>query len=304
MTAFLVRRVLQGLLTLFVVSVIVFSLARLTGNPADVLLPIDLTAADRQLFISSLGLDRPVLVQYGLYLQNAARGDFGASVRNRLPVTDLVADRVGNSILLATCVMALTVVISVPLGVIAAVFRKRMLDRIALSAAVVGQAVPSFWTGLIAMQVFAVGLGWLPTSGMGTWQHLVLPSVTSAWFISAGLVRLVRSSMLEVLDAEYVRVARAKGLHEQGVVLRHALPNALIPAVTYFGMMYGLIIGAAITTEVVFSWPGLGRLTYDALLTRDFPLLQLAVLTWTLIVIMINFLVDLAYVAIDPRIRL
>lgn len=304
MTAFLVRRVLQGLLTLFVVSVIVFSLARLTGNPADVLLPIDLTAADRQRFISSLGLDKPVLVQYGLYLQNAARGDFGASVRNRIPVTDLVADRVGNSILLASCVMALTVVISVPLGVIAAVFRRRMLDRVALAVAVVGQAVPSFWTGLIAMQVFAVGLGWFPTSGMGGWQHFVLPSVTTAWFISAGLVRLVRSSMLDVLDAEYVRVARAKGLHERAVVLRHALPNALIPAVTYLGMMYGLIIGAAITTEVVFSWPGLGRLTYDALLTRDFPLLQLAVLTWTLIVIVINFLVDLAYVAIDPRIRL
>jgi peptide/nickel transport system permease protein len=194
--------------------------------------------------------------------------------------------------------------VSVPLGVIAAVFRGRLLDRIALAIALVGQAVPSFWTGLIAIDIFAVLLRWLPTSGIGGWQHLVLPSVTTAWFITAGLVRLLRSSMLEALGSEYITVARAKGLSEGAVILRHALPNALIPVLTYLGMMWGLIVGAAITTEVVFAWPGLGRLTYEAMLTRDFPLLQFAVLTWTFLVLVINFVVDLAYVAIDPRIKL
>lgn len=304
MTAFLVNRALQAVMTLFAVSVIVFVLARLTGDPASVLLPIDTTPADRQAFIESLGLDQPVLVQYWVYVQNAARGDFGVSVRTRRPVTELVADRIGNSILLSSAVIAVTIVVSVPLGVIAAVFRGRLLDRIALAIALVGQAVPSFWTGLIAIDIFAVLLRWLPTSGIGGWQHLVLPSTTTAWFITAGLVRLLRSSMLEALGSEYITVARGKGLRERAVILRHALPNALIPVLTYLGLMWGLIVGAAITTEVVFAWPGLGRLTYEAMLTRDFPLLQFAVLTWTLLVLVINFVVDLAYVTIDPRIKL
>lgn len=303
MLRFLLRRLLQAALALLAVSAIVFLLSRVTGNPVDTLLPIDATPADRAELSESLGLNQPLLVQYGTFVSGAIRGDFGVSVRTGRPVTELVADRIVNSVILTTAIMLETIVISVPLGVIAAVFRGQIAERLALTFSFVGQSIPSFWTGLVAMGIFAVQLRWLPTSGMGSWQHIVLPSVVTAWFISAGLVRLLRSSMLEVLDSDYIRVARGKGLRESVVVVRHALPNALVPVLTYLGMMYGIIVGAAITTEVVFSWPGLGSLTYRALLARDFPVLQFAILAWTAMVLTLSLLVDALYVAIDPRIK-
>ena len=173
-----------------------------------------------------------------------------------------------------------------------------------MTIALLGQALPPFWTGIVAVMLFSVYLGWLPTAGMSTWQSYVLPATTLGLTIVAGVVRLLRSSMLEVLDAEYVKLARAKGLSERVVVWKHALRNALIPVVTYIGLMYGQIVAAAITTEVVFSWPGLGRATYEALLTRDFPMLQFAVLVWAALIIGVNYLVDLIYLLLDPRIRL
>lgn len=298
------RRLLQALLTLLVASFLIFMLARLTGNPADLLLPIEATTAERDALLQSLGLDKPVLVQYGIFLEDALRGDFGTSVRSRRPVTELVGDRLTNSLILSTVVLVETILIGVPLGVMAAIHRNRGWDRFALAMSLFGQAMPTFWTGLLAINLFAVTLHWLPTSGMRDWQSLVLPSLTTAWAISAGLVRLVRSSMLEVLDTEYVRTARAKGLRESAVMVRHALPNALVTVITFIGMTYGLIVGASISIEVVFSWPGLGRLTYDAVTSRDFPVLQFGVLAWTAIVLAISLVVDLMYSIVDPRITL
>lgn len=301
---FLVRRLVQALITLLAASFIIFAAGRLTGNPVDSLLPVDATAADRQAMIERLGLDRPLIVQYGIYLSQAALGDFGESLRNHVPVTQLVTEYMSNSLKLATVSIVFVIIVSIPLGVISAVYRGRLPDKIAMSLALLGQSLPPFWTGIVAVMVFSVLLRWLPTAGMSGWRSYVLPATTMGISLLAGVVRLLRSAMLEVLDSEYVKLARTKGLSEPVVVWKHGLRNALIPVVTYVGFMYGLIIAASITTEVVFSWPGLGRATYDALLTRDFPLLQLAVLTWAALTIAVNFFVDLAYLMLDPRIRL
>jgi peptide/nickel transport system permease protein len=304
MGKFVCLRLAQAVLTLLVASFVVFVLGRVTGNPADTLLPIEASAQERQAFIERMGLDRSVLHQYWIYLRHAAAGDFGTSLRSNLPVTTLVKEYMANSLWLASAAMIFVIAASVPLGVVAAVYRRRLWDKLALGVALLGQAVPPFWTGIVAVMLFGAFLGWLPTAGMGGWRHYVLPATTMGLTIMAGVVRLLRSSMLEVLDAEYVTCARAKGVSESVVVWKHAIRNALIPVVTYVGFMYGLIVAAAVTTEVVFSWPGLGRATYEALLTRDFPLLQFAVLAWAALIVVINFLVDLSYVVLDPRIRL
>jgi ABC-type dipeptide/oligopeptide/nickel transport system permease component len=304
MIHFVLVRLFQALLTLLAASFLVFALARVTGSPADTMLPMDATPAEREAMIERLGLDLPIMQQYWRYLQDVVKGDFGVSLRTKRPVSELVGDRLFNSLKLASAAMAFTMIVSLPLGVIAAVYRGRFWDRFSMTIALLGQSLPSFWTGIVFILVFSVMLGWLPTSGMGGWQHYVLPAVAMGWFTSAGVVRLLRSSTLEVLDTEYIKLARLKGLREIIVVGKHAVRNALIPVITFVGFMYGIIIAAAITTEVVFTWPGLGRLAYEAVLWRDFPLLQLTVLTWAALIILINFLVDLVYVVLDPRIRL
>jgi peptide/nickel transport system permease protein len=297
-------RLAEAALTLAVASFVVFVVGRLSGNPVDTLLPIVATPEQRQELIRSMGLDRPILEQYLVYLHNAVRGDFGVSLRTGRPVTELVADRLLNSAGLATVAVVLATATSIPLGITAAVFRNRAWDRLAMSFALFGQSVPSFWMGIVAVLIFSVNLTWLPSSGSGSWEHFILPAIVLGWSLSAGITRLLRSSMLEVLDMDYVRVARAKGLRESVVVVRHALRNALVPVVTFVGFMYGAAIGASITIEVVFAWPGLGRLAYEAIIWRDYPLLQFVVLTFSAIVIGINLLVDLSYMALDPRIRM
>lgn len=304
MITFTLVRLLQALFTLLAASIVVFVLARLTGSPADTMLPMDATPAEREALIARLGLDLPLTQQYWRYLQDALQGDFGMSLRTKRPVTALVRDRLFNSLKLASAAMLFTLVISLPLGVIAAVYRGEILDRVAMGIVLLGQSLPSFWTGIVSILLFSVMLRWLPTSGMGSWQHYILPAVSMGWFTSAGVVRLLRSSLLEVLDSEYIKLARLKGLRECMVVNKHALRNALISVLTFVGFMYGIIIAAAITTEVVFTWPGLGRLAYEAVLWRDFPLLQLTILTWASLIIGINFAIDLVYVLLDPRIRL
>jgi peptide/nickel transport system permease protein len=303
MLGFLAARIGQALLTLLASSVIIFVLVHTTGNPVDLILPAEATPAERQVMIRRLGLDRPLPEQYAAFLMNALRGDWGKSLRTGRPAIELVKDRFANSLKLATAALVVTLVISIPLGVLAAVNRGGMCDRLGLGFAVLGQSLPAFWLGIVLILVFAVWLRWLPTSGMGTWRHYVLPAVVLGWGISAGVVRLLRSSMLEVLDAEFVKLARTKGLREARVVWKHALRNALVPVITFVGFMYGVIIAAAIVVEVVFGWPGLGRLAYESTLWRDFPVLQLTVITWTTLVIAINFLVDVSYSLVDPRIR-
>jgi peptide/nickel transport system permease protein len=303
MLRFAVLRFGQALLTLLASSFIVFALVHTSGNPADLILPAEATPAERAAFIRRMGFDRPIHYQYWAFLRNALQGDWGRSLRTGRPAIELVRERFANSIKLATAAVAITLAISLPLGVLAAAYRGGVWDRLGLGFAVLGQSLPAFWLGIVMVLIFSVWLRWLPTSGMETWRHYVLPAVVLGWGISAGVVRLLRSSMLEVLDSEFVTLARTKGLRETLVVWKHALRNALIPVITFVGFMYGVIIAAAIVVEVVFGWPGLGRLAYESTLWRDFPVLQLTVISWTGLIILINFLVDVSYGLIDPRIR-
>ncbi len=304
MSRFLISRVMQAVITVVVLTFVIFLIGRLTGNPADTMLPNDAPAAQRAALIERMGLDQPLLQQYWLYISDFFRGDFGTSVRTGGPVLDVVIPRLVNSIALVSVGFALALLIGIPLGVAAAVRPNRLVDRAAMGVALVGQSVPSFLSGLLLILVFGVTLGWLPTSGMGSWQSYVLPGLTMAWFLVAAIVRLMRSSMLEILGEDYVRTARAKGLSDGVVIWMHAARNALLPVVTYIGMMFGIAIASAISTEVIFNWPGLGRLAYEAVIWRDFPLLQFTVAVWGLIIVFINLLVDIAYAYLDPRISL
>jgi ABC-type dipeptide/oligopeptide/nickel transport system permease component len=300
---FITASVAKAVLTLWAASFSIFLVARMSGNPADSMLPDDATRAARTALIERLGLDQPIYVQYGIYIQDIIKGDFGTSIRVGRPALELVAESLPNSLILATAGVLFAILISVPLGVQGAVHRGESWDRVATTVGVLGQSIPSFLSGIVAILLFAVTLGWLPTSGTRGWQYYILPAVTLGWFVSAGIVRLVRSGMLEVLDSEYVKLARSKGLREETVVWKHALRNALIPVVTFTGLMYGALLGASVATEVVFNIPGVGRLAYQAAQSRDFPVLQLTVLTWTLIIVLINLGVDLLYAALDPRVR-
>jgi peptide/nickel transport system permease protein len=303
MLRFLAVRALQAVVTLLVATLIVFALARVSGSPADVVLPPEATPAERVAYIKRMGLDRPVTYQYWVFIRDAALGDWGTSIRTGRPATELVWERLVNSLKLATAALAATLVIGLPLGILAAVYRGGAWDRLGMAFALLGQSLPAFWLGIVLILVFSVVLGWLPTSGMESWRHYVLPAFVMGWGISAGVVRLLRSSMLDVLGADFVRVARAKGLSEAFVVNKHAFMNALIPVLTFVGYMYGVIIASAIVIEVVFGWPGLGRLAYESTLWRDYPVLQLTVVAWAALVIVINMLVDVAYALVDPRIR-
>ncbi|WP_333669496.1 ABC transporter permease [Elioraea tepidiphila] len=303
MLAVIASRLLQAFLTLLLTSVVVFVLARTSGNPVDLVLPPEATPAERQAFIERNGLDRPLPVQYAVFVTGALQGDFGTSIRTRQPAVDLVMQRLPRTLTLATAGLAIALVISVPVGVMAAAYRGGLWDRFGQGFALLGQSVPAFWLGIVLILVFSIHLRWLPSSGIGGWRNYVLPAIVLGWSISAGIVRLLRSSMLEVLGTEFVKLARAKGLPERQVIWKHALRNALIPVVTFIGFMYGVIIASAVVVEVVFGWPGLGYLAYESTLWRDFPVLQCAVLVYTAVIVAINLMVDICYGLIDPRVR-
>ena len=303
MIAFIGKRFAQAAITMIAVTIAVFLLSHATGNPADVILPIEATGEQRAALIDRLGLDEPLPEQYWIFISNAVQGKFERSIRTRSPVMDLVGDRFWNSIKLATAAIGFTILVSAPLGVIAAVRRGRWADKGAMTFATLGQSLPPFFTGVLAILVFAVWFRVLPAQGADTWKHYVLPAVTMGWFTGAGVTRLMRSGMLEVLDSEYIKLARAKGTSETKVIWKHAMRNALIPVVTFVGLMYGILLAAAVSTEVVFGWPGMGRLAFEAVSWRDFPLLQAVVLVWSLVIIGINLVVDLSYGLLDPRIR-
>jgi len=296
-------RLLQAILTLLLTSVVVFVLARTSGNPVDLVLPIEASSAERQAYIARHGLDRPLPVQYGAFLFGALRGDFGLSLRTRRPAAELVFGRLGRTLTLATAGLLVALFVSVPIGVLSATAPGGAWDRVGQGFALLGQSVPAFWLAIVLILVFSVHLGWLPSSGVGSWRHYVMPAVVLGWSISAGIVRLLRSGMIEALGQEYIKLARAKGLSEGRVVWKHALRNALLPVLTFIGFMYGVIIASAVVVEVVFGWPGLGHLAYESTLWRDFPVLQCAVLVYTAIIVTINFFVDLSYGFADPRVR-
>ncbi|HXD99676.1 MAG TPA: ABC transporter permease [Candidatus Acidoferrum sp.] len=303
MQRYILRRLLQGAILLFVLALVVFALARVTGNPADLLLPEDATREDRADLLRTLGLDRPVHEQLVVFLSGAVRGDLGQSIRYRKPAAEVFFERLPNTLTLVPLALAVAVLISIPLGVLAAVHRGTLIDRCCSAGAVLGIATPSFWLGIVLIYVFSIQLGWLPSARMGGPSHYVLPVVTLAAFLVAGMMRLVRSSMLEVLDSEFVKLARIKGLSQTVVIWKHCLSNALIPVVTLFGVFFALLVTGAIVTETVFAWPGVGRLTYEAVIFRDYPLLQAVILLKGVIVLGVNLVVDVLYAYLDPRVR-
>jgi peptide/nickel transport system permease protein len=300
---FILRRVVQSAVMLVVVALLVFALARLTGNPADLLLPEDTTREDRADLLKALGLDRPTHEQLGLFLAGAVRGDLGNSIRYRKPAVEVFFERLPNTLALVPLALVGAVVMAIPLGVLAAVYRGTLIDRASNVLAVLGIATPSFWLGIVLIYVFSIQLGWLPSARMGGPLHYILPAITLGAFLVAGMMRLVRSSVLEVLESEFVKLARIKGLPRRVVIWKHCVRNALIPVVTLFGVFFALLVTGAIVTETVFAWPGVGRLTYEAVIFRDYPLLQAVILLKAVIVLTVNLGVDILYAYIDPRVR-
>jgi peptide/nickel transport system permease protein len=303
MWKYLVGRVAQTLLSMLVVVSIVFVLTRLSGNPIHLLLDVNATERDQQILTHHLGLDRPLVVQYAIYVRNLALGDFGTSILTRRPVTEHIWERLPATVELGFVAMVLSVVIGVPLGMYSAVHRGRMLDGVARVFAVLGQSVPAFWLGLMLILLFGVILGLLPAGGRGGLAHLILPAFTLGYFTSAAILRLTRSSMLEVLTSDYVKFARLKGLHEQVVLWKHGLKNALLPVVTFAVMLFVQFLGGAVVTETVFAWPGLGRLILESITTRDYPIVQAGVLVLSAFYLGGNLCVDVLYSYLNPRIR-
>ncbi|MFM9939606.1 MAG: ABC transporter permease [Hyphomicrobiaceae bacterium] len=304
MSRFIVRRLLQGLVLLVLVSTVVFFLGRLTGNPVDMMLPEDATAEDRERLIRTLGLDGSLFTQYVAFIGSALQGDLGTSIRMRQPAVEVFFSRLPNTLAIIPWALILAMVVGIPLGVVAALNRGRFLDRAAGTVAVLGVATPNFWLGIVLIYFFSVELGWFPSGRMGGPEHYVLPVITLGTFLTAGFMRLTRSSMLEVLETEYVKLARIKGLSERVVIWKHCLRNALIPILTLWGVFVGNLITGAIVTETVFAWPGVGRLTYEAVIYRDFPLLQAVIILKAILILAINLVVDILYAYVDPRIRM
>jgi len=297
------KRVAEALVTLALLSLVVFGLVRATGDPLHLILPIGATEEDYANARQYLGLDRPLPAQYVSFVANALRGDFGISLRIRRPVIELITERLPYSMKLAGFSMAISLALALPLGILAAVAKGRWLDRAANIVAVLGQSLPTFWVGIVLIEVVASRLQWLPAGEAQGFESYILPGFTLGWFVAAGLMRLLRSGMLEVLDSEYVKMARVKGMPEGRIIWLHALRNALIPVVTFAGVYFAILVTNAIIVETVFAWPGLGRLAYEAIISRDFPVIQGVVLFTALLVVIVNLLVDFLYALIDPRIR-
>jgi peptide/nickel transport system permease protein len=303
MLRFVLFRLLQSLVALAILSVVVFVLARATGDPLHMILPMSATEEDYANARRYLGLDRPYVEQYLSFVGRALIGDFGVSIRARRPVSELIRERLPNSLRLAAFAMSVSLAMAFPLGVLAAVRKGSATDRTAQIISVLGQSLPSFWVAIILVEFVAGRWQWLPAGGSEGLRSYVLPGFTLGWFVVAGLMRLLRSGMLEVLDSEYVKLARLKGVVERRVVWLHALKNALIPVVTFAGIYFAILVTTAIVVETVFAWPGLGRLAYEGITSRDFPVIQAVVLTTAAIVAVVNLGVDLLYAVIDPRIR-
>ena len=303
MLRFVLFRVLQSLIALAILSVVVFVLARTTGDPLHLILPMSATEEDYANARRYLGLDRPYVEQYLSFVGRAITGDFGTSIRARRPVIELIKERLPNSLRLALFAMGVSLAMAFPLGVMAAVKKGGAIDRTAQVIAVLGQSLPTFWVAIVLVEIVAGRLQWLPAGGIEGFASYVLPGFTLGWFVVAGIMRLLRSGMLEVLDSEYVKLARLKGVVEHRVVWVHALKNALIPVVTFAGIYFSILVTTAIVVETVFAWPGLGRLAYEAISSRDFPVIQAVVLTTAAIVAVVNLSVDCVYAFIDPRIR-
>ncbi len=288
---------------ILVVSFVVFAMTFLSGDPAVLMLPPEASAEQVAKVRHAYGFDEPLLVQYGRFLSKAVQGDLGQSIRYRQPALDLVLERLPATLQLSTFSILLAVLLSLPLGVLAALRRNSLLDYVTSFLAVIGQSMPNYWLGFMLVYAIAVKMHWLPTSGGPGLKYVILPGVTIAINIMALITRMTRSAMLEVVGEDYVRTARSKGLREFTVISRHALRNALLPVVTIVALQFGYILGGAVVVETIFAWPGLGLLTIQAIYNRDYPLVQAAVLFLAVSFVLINLLVDLLYQFIDPRAR-
>jgi len=308
MARYLAHQLTQMVIAIFGISVIVFVITRVIGDPTSVLLPLDTPLEQREEFRRQMGFDRPILVQYVDFLGEAIRGDFGTSFRVKKPALSLVLERIPATLLLTASATVLAILIAIPMGILSAYKRHSLVDNLATVFVVAGQAMPIYWLGLMLIILFGVQLKWLPPSGYGEFgldrlKHLVLPTVVLGVFLAPVAERLVRSGMLDALTQDYVRTARAKGLSERVVLVRHALRNAIIPVITVLGLQFGQLLGGAVITETVFAWPGIGQLTVDSIRNADFPVTQAAVITIAVMISVVNTLVDVIVGIIDPRIR-
>jgi len=314
MQRYIVVRFLQSLLALWVMSLIVFCLARVTGNPLDVLLPMEAGPEEYERISKHWGLDKPWFIpqtwdkpfdtQYATFMRKALRGDFGNSLKwQGYTAMGLVLQRLPATLELAGIALAISVALALPIGVLSAAMKDTALDSAGKVIALLGQSLPSFWLGITLMWIFSVLLGWLPTSGRGGIEHMILPAVCLGWFQVAAIMRLVRSAMLDVLDSEFVKLARVKGLAEWKVIWKHCLRNAAIAPLTYFSITAGVLLTGSVVIESVFAWPGTGLLAVDAVRARDFQVVQAIVIVFAAVFILTNLLVDVLYAYLDPRIR-
>lgn len=304
---YIVRRLLQSVIVVFGVSIVAFGLLFLTGDPAEVILGdgADRMTVDQiQEFRAKMGFDRPWLVQYASFVGKALQGDFGYSFIRHQPAYEVIADKLPATLQLAAFAFVLSLVVSIPLGVLSATRPNTTIDHAVTALTLAGQSIPSFWLGILLILFFGVELKWLPISGSGTWKHLVMPGITLAAFPMARNMRLTRSSMLDFMQRDFVRTARAKGISERRVVYAHVLRNSLLPIVTAVGLELGFLLGGSVIVETIFGWPGVGREIVAAIGSKDFFVVQAGVIMLALIFAGVNLLVDLVYVWVDPRIRL
>jgi len=308
MARYLAHQLTQMVIAIFGISIIVFVITHVIGDPTSVLLPLDTPLEQREEFRRQMGFDRPILVQYADFLGQAIRGDFGNSFRVEKSALSLVLERIPATLLLTASATVLAILIAIPMGILSAYKRHSIIDNIATVFVVAGQAMPIYWLGLMLIILFGVQLKWLPPSGYGEFgidrlKHLILPTLVLGVFLAPVTERLVRSGMLDALTQDYVRTARAKGLRERVVLTRHALRNAIIPVITVLGLQFGQLLGGAVITETVFAWPGIGQLTVDSIRNADFPVTQAAVITIAVMISVVNTAIDVVVGIIDPRIR-
>lgn len=303
MIRYILGRLVQAVVTVLIVSMIIFVIVRFVGDPTHLMLPPEATEADRELLRVQMGLSDPVLVQYGHFLLSLLKGDMGMSYRFSRPALEIVLDRIGPTLLLTCSSLGLGVLVGVPLGVASAVRPDSWVDALSKVIALFGQAAPPFFFGLVLVLFFSVELGWLPTSGYGGPRYLILPSIALGWYSAAGLMRLTRSNMMEVLNSEYVKMARIKGVPERAVIYNHALKNAALPVLTFASLQFGILMGGAVSIESVFAWPGMGKLILDSISNLDYTVVQAAVTLSAVLFTLINLAVDILYAYIDPRIR-
>lgn len=303
MLGFLLRRLVYSAVAVVAATALVFGLSRVQGDPRNLYLTGYATQEQLDAWGKKWGLDKPLVVQYGLWVWKSLHGDFGESLETSRPAMDLVIERIPGTLQLAIPAWVLAIVLGIPLGVVSAVSRGSIWDYAGRTFAIFGQALPPFWTGIILILIFAVALGWLPTGTRGGLDHYVLPVITLGWAAAAGYLRLMRSSMLDVLDAEYVKFARAKGANKRAVIWKHALKNAIIPPMTFAGLLLAGFVSGTVVTETVFAWPGLGRLAVAAVVANDFPVMTAVMLVFTLLYLVIMLFVDVAYAYVDPRIH-